>query len=57
MENNNHIKFEDVVNADPTLRFFLREAPMDFDLLEHQAQIMGAALMIVINKWLDLNYK
>ena len=56
MEYSNHISFENVVEADPTLKFFLREATMDFDKLEHQANVMGGALLIAINKWIDLNY-
>ena len=52
----NEIEFEDVVQADPTLKFFLREATLDFDKLEHQTKIMGSCIVIAINKWLDLKY-
>ena len=51
------IEFEDVVQADPTLKFFLREASLDFDKLEHQTNLMGACVLIAINKWLDLKYR
>jgi len=51
------IQFEDVVQGDPTLKFFLREATLDFDKLEHQANVMGSCVVIAISKWLDLKYK
>jgi len=57
MEYDNRISLESVIEADPTLRFFLREAKLDFDKLEHQTKIMGSCVVIAINKWLDLNYK
>ena len=57
MEYNNHISFESVVETDPTLKFFLREATMDFDKLEHQANVMGSVIVIAISKWIDLNYE
>jgi len=57
MEYNNHTSFESVVEADPTLKFFLREATMDFDKLEHQANVMGSVIVIAISKWIDLNYE
>ena len=50
------IEFENVVEADPTLKFFLREATMDYDKLEHQAKVMGSVILIAINNWLDLKY-
>lgn len=57
MEYSNEIKFEDVVQQDPTLRFFLREAKMDYDKLDHQARVMGGCVVIAIHNWLDLKYK
>ena len=51
------IEFENVVQADPTLRFFLRETTLDFDKLEHQTKIMGSCVVIAISKWLDQKYK
>jgi hypothetical protein len=51
------IEFENVVQADPTLRFFLREATLDFDKLEHQTNLMGSAVVIAISKWIDQKYK
>lgn len=56
MEYDNHTSFENVVQGDPTLKFFLRDATMDFDKLEHQANVMGSVIVIAINKWIDLNY-
>lgn len=53
----NQIEFENVVQADPTLRFFLREAEYDYDRLEWQVQIKSAAILLAIDKWLDLKYK
>ena len=57
MEYDNKVSFETVVQADPTLKYLIRDSEFDFDLLEHQARIRGAAVLIAINKWLDLNYK
>ena len=57
MKYSTEIEFENVVQQDPTLRFFLREATMDFDKLEHQANVMGSVIVIAISKWLDLKYK
>ncbi len=57
MEYNNQITFENVVQADPTLRFFLREAEYDYDRLDWQIQVKGAALVLAIDKWLDLKYR
>jgi len=51
------IQLEDVIQADPTLKFFLRDAKLDFDKLEHQTNIMGSCVVIAIHKWLDLKYK
>lgn len=53
----NEIEFENVVQADPTLKFFLREAKMDYDKIDHQTHIMGRCVVIAISKWLDLKYK
>lgn len=57
MEYSNQIEFENMVKADPTLKFFLREAILDFDKLEHQTKIVGSAIIIAINNWIDLKYK
>lgn len=56
MEYRNEIQFEDVVQADPTFRFFLREAEYDYDRLDWQVQIKSAAILLAIDKWLDLKY-
>jgi len=45
--------FEDIIQADPTLKFLLRESKFDYDLLEHQANIRGSAILIAISKLLD----
>lgn len=50
------VQFEDVVNADPTLKLLIREHEFDYDLLEHQVNIRCAAVLIAINKWIDINY-
>ena len=50
------IQFEDVVQSDPTLKFFLRDATMDYDKLDHQTKVMGSVIVIAISKWLDLKY-
>jgi len=57
MKYSTEIEFENVVQADPTLKFFLREATMDFDKLEHQANVMGSVIVIAINKWIELKYR
>lgn len=56
MEYSYEIEFETVVQADPTLKFFLREATLDFDKLEHQINVMGSCVVIAISKWIDLKY-
>jgi len=50
------ITLDDVIQADPTLRFFLREAEYDYDRLDWQLEIKSAAILIAITKWLDLKY-
>ena len=57
MKYNNEIQLEDVIQADPTLRFFLREATLDFNKLEHQTAIMSSCVVTAINKYLDLKYR
>jgi len=56
MKYNPEIQLEDVIQADPTLKFFLREATLDFDKLEHQTNIMCSCVVIAISKYLDLKY-
>jgi hypothetical protein len=51
------ITLEYVIQADPTLRYFLREAKFDYDKLDWQIQVKGAALVLAINKFLDLKYR
>jgi len=57
MEYDNKISFESVVQADPTLKFLIRDSQFDFDLLEHQVNIRGAAVVLAISKWIDINYR
>lgn len=47
-----------VINSDPTLRFFLREAKLDIKSgnFDHQVNVMGTAIMIAINKNLHNKY-
>lgn len=52
----NKVEFEDVVQQDPTLKYLLRDAQMDYDKLEHQMKIRGAAIHIAIMKWININY-
>jgi len=51
------IGFENVVEADPTLKYFLREATMDYDKLDHQANVVSSVIVIAIRNWLDLKYR
>jgi len=57
MRYNPEIKFEDMVQADPTLKFFMRDAVIDYKRFDHQIDFIGTAIMIAINKWIDLKYK
>jgi len=57
MKYDNKIPFDSVVNADPTLKFLIRDAQFDFENLDHQMRVRGAAIVIAINKWINLNYK
>ena len=57
MEYSNHFQFEDVVQADPTLRFFLREAVLDYDKLEFQTKVVGNAIVLAINDYINLKYR
>lgn len=54
--NNGHTSFDCVVDSDPTLRLLIRDANFDFKNLEHQANVRGAAILIAIGKWINLNY-
>jgi len=56
IEYDNKVPFESVVEADPTLKFLIRDSEFDFDLLEHQMRVRGAAIVIAIGKWIDTNY-
>ena len=56
IEYDNKVPFESVVEADPTLKFLIRDSEFDFDLLEHQMRVRGAAIVIAIGKWIDSNY-
>jgi len=56
MEYDNKIPFDTIVDSDPTLRFLIRESEFSFELLEHQARVRGAAIVLAIGKWIDTNY-
>jgi hypothetical protein len=56
MIHQNEIRFEDVVQGDPTLKYLMRDAVLDFDNLEHQVNLRANAVLIAINRWLDLKY-
>jgi len=45
--------FENIVQSDPTLKYLMRDATFDFDLLEHQMRVREAAILIAISKWLE----
>ena len=47
------MEFECIVQSDPTLKYIMRDAKFDFDLLEHQVGIRCAATKIAINKLID----
>lgn len=57
MEYRNEIQFEDVVQRDPTLKYLMRDAVLDFDNLEHQIGLRASAVLIAINRWLELKYR
>ena len=57
MEYSNHFEFEDVVQANPTFKFFLREAKLDYDKLEHQTNIMCSVLVLAIDEYLRIKYR
>jgi hypothetical protein len=57
MEYDNKISFESIVEADPTLKLLIRDAQFDFENLEHQMRVRGAAIVIAIGKWIDANYR
>ncbi len=56
MEYDNKIPFDCIVDSDPTLRYLIRDSKFSFDLLEHQANVRGAAILLAIGKWIDTNY-
>jgi len=56
MEYDNKISFDSIVDSDPTLKFLIRDSKFDFDLLEHQTRVRGAAIVLAIGKWIDSNY-
>jgi hypothetical protein len=54
METN--LTLDNVIDSDPTLRYFIREANFDFENLEWQMRVRCAALKIAIAKWINLKY-
>jgi len=57
IEYENKVPFETVVEADPTLKFLIRDSSFDFDILDHQVRVRGAAIVLAISKWIDINYR
>jgi hypothetical protein len=55
MESN--LTLDNVIDSDPTLRYFIREATFDFDNLEWQMTVRCAALKIAMAKWINLKYR
>lgn len=56
MEYDNKISFDDIVNSDPTLKYLIRDSEFDFENLEHQMRVRGAAILIAIDRWIVANY-
>jgi hypothetical protein len=54
MESN--LTLDNVINSDPTLRYFIKEATFDFENLEWQMSVSCAALKIAMAKWINLKY-
>jgi hypothetical protein len=54
MESN--LTLDNVIDSDPTLRYFIREAHFDFENLEWQMNVRCAALKLAIVKWINLKY-
>ena len=50
------ISLNTIINDDPTLKFFLREARLDLSFIDHQVNLMGAALLVALDKWIDHNF-
>lgn len=44
---------ESEITGDPTLRFFLREAKMDFKNLDHQVDIQISCFKLALARWLN----
>ena len=54
MESN--LTLDNVIDSDPTLRYFIREGNIDFENLEWQMTVRCAALKLAITKWINLKY-
>ncbi len=48
--------FESHINSDPILRYNLREAKLDYNLLDHQVGIQIASFKIALHQYLDKKY-
>jgi len=49
-------RIETEINSDPTLRYNLREATLDYDKMLHQIDIQIASLKIALQRALDYKY-
>lgn len=53
----NQISFDTIVDNDPTLKYLIKDSCFDFDNLDHQVRVRGAAIVMAIGKWINTNYK
>jgi len=51
------VKFEDIINADPTLKAMLRDYTFDVNKLDHQVRISCNCIMIAFTRYLDKKYR
>lgn len=52
-DNNTNDKFENIIQSDPTLRYFLRETSFDYNNLNNQINLRCSAIKIAIKKYID----
>jgi hypothetical protein len=53
--NENIVSLDAIINNDPTLKFFLRDTKIDYELLDHQVNVKSIAILIAIDKFVDIN--
>ena len=51
-----HDRFDAFVKADPTYRFFLREARIDSKLFDQQVDIMFAVARVALREFINRKY-